>query len=194
MKWKMAPNSVFAILLRSPWWVSIAVVLGFALVARALLPEQYMVFGVMGSLPFIVIGMIAAFRQFQAPGSAQVQRTLQNASAMSWRDFANALEQGYAGKGYQVSRIDGKSADLLLAKGGRHTIVAGKRWKAGNHGLESLRNLKQACQMKDASGSVYVTLSEVGEKTRSFASANGIELLNGAALAQLLQGTVAARK
>ena len=38
MKWKMSDKSLFALLLRSPWWISIAVFVGFALLARALLP------------------------------------------------------------------------------------------------------------------------------------------------------------
>ena len=39
MKLKMAPNSLFAILLRKPWWVSIALVGVIALAARALVPQ-----------------------------------------------------------------------------------------------------------------------------------------------------------
>ncbi|NDB01486.1 MAG: restriction endonuclease, partial [Betaproteobacteria bacterium] len=29
MKWKMSNKSLFALLLRSPWWISIAVFVGF---------------------------------------------------------------------------------------------------------------------------------------------------------------------
>ena len=194
MKLKMAPNSLFAVLLRSPWWISIAVVLAFVLAARALLPEQYRLFGIMGSLPFLVIGVVAAFKQFQAPSPAQVARTLQAAAAMSWRDFSGALEQGYARQGFNVSRVDGHAADLLLTKAGRRTLVAAKRWKASNHGVEPLRALGEARRAQDTSHCVYITLAEVGDKTRGFATANQIELLHGAALAQLLRNTDAARK
>ena len=50
MKLKTAPNSLFAILLRKPWWVSIALVgvIALAARARALVPQPYVVFGMMG--------------------------------------------------------------------------------------------------------------------------------------------------
>jgi restriction system protein len=194
VKLKIAPNSLFAILLRSPWWISILVVAAISLASRTLLPEQYVVFGVLGAIPFLVIGAIAAYQQFQAPSADQVNRTLQNAAAMSWHDFSNALEQAYVQQGYQVSRPGYPAADLLLAKSGRRTLVAAKRWKAGNHGVEPLRALRDARQAQDASSCSYVTLADVGEKTQGFATQNGIELLNGMALARLLRGTPAAKK
>ena len=194
MKLKMAQNSLFAVLLRSPWWISIALVLAIALAARVLLPPPYTLFGMMGGLPFLVIGAMAAFRQLQTPSHEQVERTLQTAAAMSWRDFSAALEQAYGQQGYQVSRLDGPAADLMLAKAGRRTLVAGKRWKAAHHGIEPLRALGQARQAQDTSQSVYISLAEVGDKTRRFATENRIDLLHGAALAQLLRATDAAKK
>lgn len=190
----MAPNSLFAILLRSPWWISILVVVAITLASRELLPAQYVVFGILGALPFLVIGVIAAYQQFQAPSADQVSRTLQNAAAMSWQDFSKALEQAYIQQGYHVSRPGYPAADLLLAKSGRRTLVAAKRWKAGNHGIEPLRALSDARKAQDASNCSYVTLADVGEKTQGFATKNGIELLNGMALARLLRGTAAANK
>ena len=193
MKMKMAPNSLFAMLLRSPWWVSMAIVLAFALGSRAL-PEQYMLFGVMGGLPFLGIGVIAAARQLQAPSDAQVARVLENVAAMPWRDFLAALEQAYREQGFEPSRLNGQAADLLLAKGGRHILVAGKRWKAGNHGIEPLRALALARQAQDTSHCIYISLADVGDQTRRFATEQGIELLHGPALAQLLRATTAAKK
>ena len=194
MKLKIAPNSLFAILLRSPWWISIAGVIAIVLASRALLPPQFFVFGVMGALPFLVIGSVAAYRQFQAPSTDLINRTLENVAVMSWRDFLNALEQGYVQQGYEVSRIASPAADLLLTKAGQRTLVAGKRWKAGNHGVEPLRALGAARTSQDTSHCVYVTLADVGEKTRRFASENGVQLLYGDSLAQLLSRTAAAKK
>lgn len=193
MRLKMAPNSLFAVLLRSPWWISIAVALTFALAAGALLPNQYKVFGMMGGFPFLVIGLIAAWRQLRALSAPQVERTLQRAAAMPWREFCVALEQAYTRQGYGVSRLDGRAADLLVAKAGRSTLVAGRRWKAANHGVEPLRNLADARRAQDVSHCVYVTLSDVGDKTQRFARDNQIELLHGSALAELLAPGLASR-
>ncbi len=194
MKLKIAPNSLFAILLRSPWWLSIVVVVAIALASRAFLPDRYLVFGILGSLPFLVIGVIAAFKQIQALSDEDVTRLLHSAAAMSWRDFSGALEQAYGQQGYQVSRLDGRAADLMLAKAGRRTLVAGKRWKAGNHGIEPLRALSEDRQSQDTSHCVYITLADVGHKTRLFATENQIELIHGPALAQLLHAAAALKK
>ncbi len=194
MKLKMAPNSVFAVLLRSPWWISFAIVAAVSLAARALLPEQYVVFGVMGAFPFLLIGFVAAFRQYRAMGPDKVAQTLETASTMSWRDFCKALEQAYQKQGFQVTRLDGQAADLLLAKAGRSSLVAGKRWKAANHGVEPLRGLADARRVQDASHGIYITLADVSDKTRRYAADNQIELLHGAALAQLLGELASSRK
>jgi len=188
VKLKMAKNSLFAVLLRSPWWISFLVVLAFAAASFALLPAPYVVFGLMGALPFLVIGFIAMFRQLRAPSPAQVERTLQTAAALPVRDFATALEQAFRAQGYEVSPLTGQAADLRLIKGGRTSLVACKRWKAANHGAEPLRALDSYRQAQDASACVYVTLLELGDQTRRFAARHNVELLHGSALAQLLQG------
>ncbi len=193
MKFQMAPNSVFAVLLRSPWWISFVLVGALCLASAALLPERYVVFGMMGAFPFLVVGVIAAFRQLRALGPDTVSATLQTAAAMSWREFGDALERAYQRQGFTVARLDGQGADLLLSKAGRSSLVACKRWKAANHGTEPLRVLSQATKARDASHSIYVTLADVGEKTRRYAVQNQIDLLYGNALAQLL-GVLAGSK
>ena len=186
MKLKMAKNSLFAILLRSPWWISFTVVFAIALASGALLPPQYVVFGLMGALPFVVIGVIAAYRQLRAPSQRHVDETLEQLAAMPWRDFCRALEQAFAANGYQVSRVDKGAADLELHKGAQTTLVSAKRWKAGSHGVEPLRSLDQERRSKDASHCVYVTLGDLSDATRRFAEKQAIELVNGVALVQLL--------
>lgn len=186
MKLKMAKNSLFAILLRSPWWISFTVVLVFAMASAALLPPQYVVFGLMGALPFMVIGVIAAYRQLRAPSQRHIDQTLEQVAAMPWRDFCQALEQAFVANGYQVSRLGQGAADLELHKGAQTTLVSARRWKAGSHGVEPLRTLDQERRSKDASHCVYVTLGELGDATRRFAEKQAIELVNGAALVQLL--------
>lgn len=186
VKLKMAKNSLFAILLRSPWWVSIAVVAAFAMASIALLPPEYVPFGLMGAIPFLVIGGVAALRQMRAPSARQVEQTLNAAGAMSWRDFSQALESAYGRRGYEVRRLDGQVADLQLMQGAQTTLVAAKRWKAGSHGVEPLRALDAARKALDASQCVYLTLFEVNDKTRRFAEQHAIVLVHGVALAQLL--------
>ncbi|WP_232834560.1 restriction endonuclease [Rhodoferax ferrireducens] len=182
----MAKNSLFAILLRSPWWMSFGLVAAIALAARALLPEPYVVFGVIGGFPFLVIGIMAAWRQWRAPSAARVAEALKVAGGMSWRDFSSAVEQGFARQGYAVTRLNSPAADFKLDKGGRLTLVSCKRWKAANHGLEPLRDLVAAQAAQDAQGSIYISLGSVTDNARRFAQTQGMVLLSENDLAQLI--------
>ena len=182
----MAPNSLFAVLLRSPWWISFAVVGAIALAARALLPPQYMVFGLMGGFPFLVIGVMAAWRQWRALSADRVAAMLRQAQAMSWREFSQAMETAYQQQGYNVARVSDTAADLLLTRDGRNTLVACKRWKAMNHGAEPLRSLAAATRQQDASGAIYVSLTALDTGPRKVAASEKVQLVCGAELAQLL--------
>ena len=76
MKLKMAENSLFAILLRSRWWISLAIACGFVLVSVALLPREYALAGALGGVPFAIIGAIALKRQWGAPSASMVEAQL----------------------------------------------------------------------------------------------------------------------
>ena len=183
----MARNSLFAVLLRSPWWISVVLVLVISLASAALLPAQYVPFGVMGGFPFMVIAVIAAYRQLRAPSAAEVTRTLEALGTMSWSDFAQALQNAYQAQGYTVTRLQGDGADLQLAKDGRTTLVCAKRWKAVNQGVEAVRALALARAREDASHALFVSLAGLGDNARRFAEKNQIEVLGGVALAVLLR-------
>ena len=186
MKLKMAKNSLFAVLLRSPWWISLALVISIAMGSRALLPAQYVLFGVLGGLPFLVIGSMAAWRQWRAPNPARVAQALAQAGAMSWRDFSLVVEQGFGRQGYQVSRLNGAAADFELRKAERTTLVSCKRWKAASHGVEALRELLAAQESKGAHQGIYISLGGVTSQASRFAQEKGLILFSENDLAQLL--------
>lgn len=186
MKLKMAEKSLFALLLRSPWWVSFCLVALFGLASKALLPDQYVVYGVMGGFPFVVIGLIAAWRQWQAPSATFVSASLQQAAGMSWRDFANALERGFKGQGYAVTRVTTGAADFRLEKSGRTTFVSARRWKAALPGIEPLR---EVLAFKDAQGAdlcSFVSLNPLTANALGFARKNNVAVISGVDLARLI--------
>ena len=185
MKLKMAPNSLFAVLLRSPWWISFALVGAIALASGALLPPEYVPFGVMGGFPFLVIGSMAAWRQLRAPAPRDIERTLEALGGMSWREFSEVLTQAYARQGFSVQPATGTAADLQLHKNGQTTLVAARRWKAANQGVEPLRALARARSDQDASHCTYVALGPLGDAAQRFAKAERIDVLSGQALALL---------
>jgi restriction system protein len=194
MKLKMAEKSLFAILLRSPWWTSIGIAVAIGLVARIVLPARLEGMAPFMGLPFIVIGLLAARRQLQAPSAARVARTLQAAGAMAAGDFVNAVEQAYRRDRHAVTRLPGPDADLEVFKAGRMTVVSCKRWKAARVGVEPLRELQAVQTTREAHGAVYIALGELTDNARAFAAREGIQVLQGADLAMLLDGLVGAGK
>src|SRR5688500_10482573 len=111
---KLPENSLFGILLRSRWWVSLLVALGVFAVARLFLPEDFAFFT---AVPLIVIAAISLWRQLRVPSGARLDAAIGALRAMTWEEFARALEEGYRRKGYVVKRVEG-AADFELERAG----------------------------------------------------------------------------
>jgi restriction system protein len=190
MKLEMHPNSLFAVLLRSPWWVSIGIAVALFALARMLLArfEQPDLYGFMVALPFAVIGCYAAWQRLRAPSAKKIAGRLEALRAMGWEEFAAAVEAAYRKEGYAVERVPGAQADFELAKGGRTALLACKRWKASRTGVEPLKALHAAAKSRGANDCIYFSTGEVSDPARAFASRHDIRLLEGAELAAKLSG------
>jgi restriction system protein len=182
MKLTLHPNSLFAILLRSRWWVSILLALGVFGALRIFFEPGIAVFA---ALPFAAIGTYAAWQQLKRPGAKRVAATLERARALPWDGFCAALEAGFRREGYGVSR---NGDELELTRAGRVTLVACKRWKAVRTGVEPLREFDAATRERGAQERVYVAAGEVTDTARAFAAQKQIRLLQEEELAKLLAG------
>jgi restriction system protein len=176
MKFKMAPNSVFAILLRNPWWVSFLLAAVISVLCAALLPKEYVAFGIMGVFPFLVIGSVALKRQWNMPSPAALEAEAARLAGLSWREFAAELEAKFAKQGYAVERLNGGNAakgegaaDFRLTKAGQTTLVAAKRYKAATHGVEALQALVALMQAQGADKAMYVCLGTLSEQAEQYA-------------------------
>jgi restriction system protein len=177
---------LFAILLRSPWWVSLSIALVLGLLGQLLSKENFVMFVVPAMIPFLAMGLWVGWKQWKLPGRGEVEATLKIVSTMPWREFSAVLAQAYQREGYAVSQVDG-AADLLAEKAGRKLLISCKRWKAASHGVDPLRELKTMRAAQLANEAVYVTLEEVQKAAQDFAEEHGIVLLHGVALAQFLR-------
>lgn len=184
----MAEKSLFAMLLRSPWWISFLVVGLITLAAGALLPREYFLVGALAGFPIFVVGCIAAWRQLRAPSPAKVAEMLDAVNSMPWRGFADTLAAAWTRAGCTVERLGGNgAADLSLLRNGKTTLVSARRWKAATHGIEPLRELHAAMQARDASEGVYIfTQGQLSDNARIFARDHGITLLQADGVALLL--------
>ncbi|MBL8326673.1 MAG: restriction endonuclease [Rubrivivax sp.] len=182
----MAKNSLFAILLRSPWWASVAIAVVLALLSGALLPADYRVVGALSGLPFVVIGALAARRQWRLPSAARVADIEAAVAAMTWPVFSDLLERAFVRDGYTVQRGEG-AVDFELERAGRKMVVSARRWKTARTGLDALRALPPARDAAEAPDALYIGLGAFTEQARAFAAEHRIAVWQAAELAQALR-------
>ncbi len=190
---RMSDRSLFAILLRKPWWVSAGLAALLSLLLAALLPAGYKLAGALSSFPFWVISVLALKRQWGQPTAAQAEALAQHLATLAWGDFAALMRAGLEREGHEVRVLGGTrgaqdgAADFITTRAGRTRVVAARRWKAARVGVEPLRALQARREALDTADAAMVTLGEVPEAARAYASAQGIELWQAGHLAALLR-------
>ena len=185
MKFKMSEKSLFAILLRSPWWYSFLIAAVLLLLARLFLPEAFRAVGMLSSIPFAILGVIAAWRQRDKPSPERVSMALDQLAQMPWKQFLPIMEQAFVQQGFTVTQLNSNAADLQLEKLGGVTLVSCKRWKAATLGVEVLRDLKAMQVSQEASYSACISLSLPTGVALKFAKENAIQLICQDELASL---------
>jgi restriction system protein len=161
--------------------VSLLVAVGVFAVGRLFLPEGFALFT---AFPFIVISAVSLWRQLREPNGARVDAAIGALRAMTWEEFARALEQGYRREGYAVKRVEG-AADFELERAGRLSLVAARRWKASSTGVEPLKQLVAAGKAREAVECIYVLAGETTQNALGFAKQTKVNWVRGADLVKL---------
>lgn len=189
MKFQMAKNSLFAILLRKPWWIAVSICVAMGAAGMALLPERFQLIGALSGLPFGVIGVIAAIRQRHLPSAARIEQTRQAVAGMAWPAFEALLVQAFERDGYSVQRSPRNPAyDFELQRQGRRMLVSARRWKSARTGLETLRALQTARESADVADALVIALADLSDAAVPFATQHGITVWQAAEIAQALRG------
>jgi restriction system protein len=179
----MAKQSLFAILSRSPWWLSIAVAAVLFAMVRLFLPD---LIALSVALPFVAIGGYAGWRQLRAPSSIQVSDALSALRAMSWEDFSTLIEAAFRHDGYTVAKLAGEDVDYEISKSKRVAVVCCKRWKVARTGVAPVRGLFEAGRARNAHDFIYMVTGEFTANAREFAAEKSIRLLNDTELVNLV--------
>lgn len=184
----MAKNSLFAILLRSGWWISMLVAGALIFVGIAIVPPAYALFPICGAIPFLIISGISAWKQRNKPSDARIEQTTQALMAMSWPAFASQLEIGLRNDGCQVTSVKGDAADFEVARpsAGR-ALMSARRWKAAHTGVEPLQRLQTARSAAGTGECIYVTLGVLSDAAREYAAKNDIRIMDAESLTQLMR-------
>ena len=185
----MAKNSLFAILLRSSWWISLLIAAVLALLSFALLPQDLRVVGALSGFPFLVVSALALRRQWGLPSAARIAQTHEALAAMAWPAFAALLAQAFQREGYTLlpRGRNEEAFDFELERAGRRTLVSARRWKSARTGLEALRALQAAREARQADDAIYIGLAALSENAQPYAVAQGLTVWQAAELARLLR-------
>ena len=179
----MARQTLFAILSRSPWWLSIIVAAALFAVMLLFLPD---LIAISVALPFVAIGSYAGWRQLRAPSATKVADALTALRAMPWEEFSTLIEEAFRQEGYTVTKVAGDEVDYELSRGKRVAVVCCKRWKVARTGVAPVRDLFEAGQARNAQDYVYVVAGEFTANAVEFSAEKSIRLLNDAELVQLI--------
>lgn len=188
MAFKMSENSLFAVLLRSPWWYSALAGLAVIAISLVLVSGQYVLLGIFGALPFFGIAGFAGYKQFLLPSKNRVQEVSELAREMSASQIAEKIADSYIEERYDSSPFKGSEADLMLVRGNRTLLVCTKRFKVVNTGIAPLKQLVAAGEKVEATGYLYVALGEISTAAQDFAKQNDIELIQASRLSAFFDG------
>jgi len=190
MAFKMSENSLFAILLRSTWWYGVAIGLTLIAISLIIFGGKYVVLGLFSAVPFFVIAGIAAHRQSKQPSQKRVQEVYEQTRKMKASQIAEKIAANYVEARFDKDIFKGNAADTLLIRGNRTILLCAKRFKAGNIGVEPLKQLVTAGEKIEATEYLFVALGQISSAAMDYANQNNIELIQINRLAAHFDGQV----
>lgn len=157
----------------------------------ALIPREYVFIALLGVIPILLIGGVAAWRQLFTPSDERRQEVLQKARNQSWPQFYKDASDAWRILGVHATEGDTAGVDWRIAHEGVYTLVHARRWKASVHGLEPFRQLARAMEQQGIGRGLYMAVGgEVSPPALRFAREHNIQIWQGDELALFLMGKI----
>jgi restriction system protein len=185
----MAQETLFQLLSRQPWWLSM-------LVAAVLYGGVHFIYAPIApfvALPFAIVAVIIAYKQFRGGGVVNTADRLAALRAMSWENFSLIISEAYRRQGYVVKASTAAAYDFAVTKSSRTTLVQCRRWKVNQVGEGPVKELNDAVGREDAYNGVCIAAGEFSANARAYAAGKPVTLLAGTELANLV-GNVKSRR
>ena len=115
---------------------------------------------------------------------------------IGWDEFEPLVTEGFVRRGYHApgGRSTATGGDLLLRRERETYLVYCKAWQDKKIGTSAVKALQQAMRARGANGGFLVTFGRIGREASRMASAERIQVLDGAALKAMLEPIRAARQ
>jgi restriction system protein len=178
----MAQDTLFNILRRQPWWVSLLVAFVLFWIAHAIFPPVAPFIAV----PFVLLAVYIGIIQWRRGAPVDVGPRLAELRAMSWETFSEAVAEAYRRKGYAVSPSAGAGYDFKLVKGGEVILVQCRRWKVNQVGAGPVRELAIAVDRHEARRGICLAAGEFSAPARAVSASEPVLLVSGSELVELI--------
>jgi restriction system protein len=118
---------------------------------------------------------------------------LEQLRSIDWFQFEKLVALAYRKLGYTVTRRGGANPDggidLVIEKDGQRSAVQCKQWKTWNVGVKAVREFLGALTHAEIQKGIFITLRGYTGEAKQLAEEHGIEIVNEAGLAQMLEET-----
>jgi restriction system protein len=120
-----------------------------------------------------------------------VRQSARRMSSLSYqglapRELDKLIGEAFRQQGFTVTGFGGSHADLALTRRGERFLVVYKDWRKQEVGVAAIRELALKLRTANAHGGYVITVGRFSREAQALAREAGIELLDGAAVAQFL--------
>ena len=178
----MARETLFRILLRQPWWITLVVAGGLFWLTYSLFPPV----APFVALPFIILAIYIAVVQWRKGSPSDVEAHLETLRGMSWEEFRPLVVAAYEERGYTVLPSDGRGYDYKLTKNGQTILLQCRRWKVNQVGAAPVRELAEAVATADAYKGICLAAGDFSQPARKLTIDEPVALVSGADLIELI--------
>jgi restriction system protein len=178
----MAQETLFRILLRQPWWVTLLVAFALFAIGHAIFPPVAPFL----ALPFAGLAIYIAYRQLRGSAAVDTDSRLADLRAMSWDEFSELISEAYRQRGYGVFAAERPGYDFMLTKGGTITLLQCRRWRVNQVGVGPVRDLARAVEREEASRGICISAGTFSAPAQQLVATEPVGLLSGEELAELV--------
>jgi restriction system protein len=175
-------ESLFQILLRQPWWVTLIVAFVAFAIAHAIYPQIAPFIAV----PFLILCAVIAFQQWRGAAPVDMHERLSALRAMDWEAFSALVTDAYRRDGYVVQPASGAGYDFRLTRSGRVALLQCRRWKVNQVGVGPVRELVRAVEREEASHGICIAAGDFSAPARALMANEPITLIDGSDLVKLV--------
>jgi len=176
-----------------PVWVPLVLAAFLVVLDWTFTSSLARVFWRMGTIVVLSAGALGAFRRLQRRALAANTRTIEHIRALSCWDFERLVGQAYREAGWRVEERGGAGpdggVDLTLRREREYHLVQCKQWRSSSVGVKVVREMYGVMHHESAQGVKVVTCGRFSVEAKEFAVDKPIDLVDGATLLAMLNGS-----